>query len=61
MTEQFKEGDVVQLKSGGPAMTILCLENCAKRGRVASCCWFLNEGKPEYMTIQIIALSIIPQ
>jgi uncharacterized protein YodC (DUF2158 family) len=39
---EFKIGDVVQLKSGGPPMTIArFLENGA-----AVCVWF-NEGKPE--------------
>jgi len=45
MEREFKEGDIVQLKSGGPKMTI---EGIGRYGMVAtsdnaSCVWF--EGK----------------
>lgn len=39
MAQSFKPGDVVRLKSGGPAMTV---EQIASSGRVV-CKWF--EGK----------------
>ena len=37
MTEQWKKGDVVQLKSGGPRMTIKFIEDDE-----ACCSWFIN-------------------
>lgn len=33
---QFKIGDVVKLKSGGPKMTVDCMRN----NRYSNCCWF---------------------
>jgi len=41
MPEQFKPGDVVVLRSGGPSMTVECIE---EDGRV-SCRWFDDQGK----------------
>jgi uncharacterized protein YodC (DUF2158 family) len=38
--EQFKVGDVVQLKSGGPRMTIMRVED----GGYYFCKWFDNKG-----------------
>lgn len=43
MTEQFKPGDVVVLKSGGPSMTV---ESIEEDGGV-SCCWFDEHGKED--------------
>lgn len=37
MSESFKEGDVVRLKSGGPKMTVVDVD--AARG-VCACAWF---------------------
>jgi uncharacterized protein YodC (DUF2158 family) len=37
MAEEFKPGDVVQLKSGGPTMTVLLLE---QSGEDIRCVWF---------------------
>jgi uncharacterized protein YodC (DUF2158 family) len=37
--QKLHEGDVVQLKSGGPPMTI-----CAIDGQTANCEWFKNES-----------------
>ncbi len=47
----FKVGDVVELKSGGPDMTITSIE-----GDKANCTWFV-EGKPHYGQFPIIALQ----
>lgn len=37
MSEQFKAGDVVMLKSGGPEMTINYIDETKKE---AECIWF---------------------
>ena len=49
MPEQFKDGDVVQLKSGGPKMTI---DKIAKYGagnphEQAKCVWFEGTKRVE--------------
>lgn len=36
MSESFKEGDVVRLKSGGPKMTVTHVD----ASRICSCAWF---------------------
>ena len=55
---EFKEGDVVQLKSGaGPTMTIASLENAAGE---AMCVWF--EGKKTQEDIfDLVALALVKQ
>ncbi len=35
----FKPGDVVRLKSGGPPMTIQSVKNYAALGTLADCIW----------------------
>jgi len=40
--EQFKTGDVVELKSGGPKMTIHDL-----KGSMATCVWFVGKDKKQ--------------
>lgn len=35
---EFKTGDVVKMKSGGPAMTVQCVEGEIK------CCWFQTDS-----------------
>ena len=46
MAEQFKAGDVVQLKSGGPKMTIREIENW-DGGPRAWCKWFHGNDSKE--------------
>ena len=55
---EFKEGDVVQLKSGtGPTMTITSLENAAGE---AICVWV--EGKKTQEDIfDLVALEVVKQ
>ena len=55
---EFKEGDVVQLKSGtGPTMTIASLENAAGE---ATCMWV--EGKKTQEDIfDLVALALVRQ
>ena len=51
---EFKEGDVVQLKSGGPTMTIIVLDNSSGE---ATCSWF--EGrKPTEDIFDVVALEL---
>lgn len=42
MPEQFKTGDVVQLKSGGPVMTAERVEQ-APQGQLVTCRWFNDD------------------
>jgi uncharacterized protein YodC (DUF2158 family) len=42
----FKEGDVVQLKSGGPTMTIIALDNSSGE---ATCSWW--EGRKSVVSL----------
>jgi uncharacterized protein YodC (DUF2158 family) len=43
MTNNFKSGDVVQLKSGGPKMTVTMAKNDSTKNPTVWCTWF--EGK----------------
>lgn len=52
---QFQVGDVVRLKSGGPAMTVQRLEH----DDTVSCVWFL-EGKPEERFFVTSTLQKVP-
>jgi uncharacterized protein YodC (DUF2158 family) len=54
---EFKEGDVVQLKSGGPKMTIIALDNSSGE---ATCSW-VEGRKPTADIFDVIALALIPQ
>lgn len=46
----FKKGDVVRLKSGGPEMTV---ENVGERamigGQAVFCAWFENSGRKQML------------
>ena len=48
----FAPGDVVQLKSGGPAMTVSELDKS-----MAMCIWFRPEGKPEHHAFPVSVLT----
>ena len=47
MAQKFKPGDIVQLKSGGPAMTISSLDTSFSSGAFTgySCEWFKGASK----------------
>ena len=45
MTDTFRVGDVVQLKSGGPRMTVTSVDNDAAGVPTVWCTWF--EGSNE--------------
>lgn len=43
----FKNGDIVQLKSGGPKMTIISIgEYTSLGGTGANCSWFIQDKAP---------------
>ena len=44
MANEIAAGDVVQLKSGGPDMTVNFVENDSGT-EVAACSWFVNNKK----------------
>ena len=50
----FKEGDVVQLKSGGPQMTIIVLDTSSGE---ATCSW-LEGRKPTEDIFDVVALEL---
>jgi len=56
-TDTFKPGDVVQLKSGGPKMTVTKVDNNAARKPTVWCVWFIGDRKEsgafEPSTLQI--------
>ena len=54
---EFKEGDVVQVKSGGPPMTIIALDTSSGE---ATCRW--GEGRKATVDIfDVVALQCIAQ
>lgn len=47
MADQFKKGDVVRLKSGGPAMTVTTVADAAYGGgQMVWVTWFDDNNKP---------------
>jgi uncharacterized protein YodC (DUF2158 family) len=57
---EFKKGDVVELKSGGPKMTIGAVGNFSPDGPIhgAVCVWFEGKNKHEEV-FDIDALRIV--
>ena len=45
MSNQFKEGDTVRLKSGGPLMTIESIDEYIDGKTKAKCTWFIDSKK----------------
>lgn len=43
----MKTGDVVQLKSGGPVMTVLKVAEFSRLGLRTECHWFGPSGEPK--------------
>jgi uncharacterized protein YodC (DUF2158 family) len=41
-TNEFKIGDVVQLKSGGPKMTVTWVTSATEKSTLLACAWFDN-------------------
>jgi uncharacterized protein YodC (DUF2158 family) len=59
MSETFKAGDVVQLKSGGPLMTVNFVESDGDV-QVAACSWFLKDKK-ESSRFPVSTLKLVPE
>ena len=45
MAEKFKIGDIVQLKSGGPAMTVTAVEGEGMIGEGVNTTWFAGRKR----------------
>lgn len=60
MSEEFKPGDIVRLKSGGPRMTVESVSTSQPTGtRVAQCLWF--EGDTRHQNeFALQALEVAP-
>ncbi len=50
---EFRVGEVVQLKSGGPKMTVSSSGNDSDS---VECTWFDDDNKPQYFTFPASAL-----
>jgi uncharacterized protein YodC (DUF2158 family) len=59
MPDSFKPGDVVRLKSGGPAMTVTQL-NSAVMENGADCQWFDSKDKLKRGVFSQDALKSVP-
>ena len=60
-TEEFKIGDVVQLKSGGPYMTVVSLnENSMTHTGQIKCQWF-EKNRPETCSFPAAALEQVDE
>ena len=56
---EIKAGNVVQLKSGGPEMTVNFVEDDAGT-QVAACSWFLN-NKKESSRFPVSTLKLVSE
>ena len=55
--DEFKAGDVVVLKSGGPSMTVRSVfMHATDRVPIAECTWFLD-GKPTSASFPVAMLE----
>ncbi len=57
MTE-IKAGDNVQLKSGGPVMTVNFVENDGST-EIAACSWFIKDKK-QSSRFPVVTLKLVP-
>jgi uncharacterized protein YodC (DUF2158 family) len=55
MSDKIKMGDVVMVKSGGPKMTVVNIED-----NVAYCIWFDNENKKVTANVSLQAPRSYP-
>jgi uncharacterized protein YodC (DUF2158 family) len=51
--EQFKPGDVVSLRSGGPRMTVASVD-----GRSVMCEWFADDQQPQSRLFTVTSLKL---
>lgn len=56
----MKVGDVVMLKSGGPKMTVLSIEEGIGGGR-AFCGWFTSDCFAQFTYFQVSALKEVKE
>lgn len=56
MTE-FQPGDVVILKSGGRAMTVMSIGKSIDETNDAECCWHTQEGTPHWVIYKFLMLK----
>lgn len=52
-------GDVVRLRSGGIAMTVVETELCEGEMLRATCAWLTNDGEPRLQSYPDAALSLL--
>jgi len=53
---QFKPGDIVSLRSGGPLMTIAMVD-----GQTAFCEWFRDDQEPQSRSFALSSLRHVEQ
>jgi uncharacterized protein YodC (DUF2158 family) len=51
--QQFKPGDVVSLRSGGPRMTVAAID-----GQSALCEWFSDDQQPRSRSFALTSLKV---
>jgi uncharacterized protein YodC (DUF2158 family) len=56
-SENFEPGVVVELKSGGPAMTISQIEERENKSRDCGLVWFVDDA-PRYANLNSVVLKI---
>lgn len=57
MAQELKAGDVVQLNSGGPQMTIARLFEDVDNEQLAICVWFDRQGEKQEGEFKTISLT----
>ena len=55
MDTKLKVGDIVQLKSGGPKMTVICKE----LDKTCSVAHFVGEELRQYLYVHVEALAVL--
>lgn len=60
MEGTINAGDIVRLKSGGPKMTVTCVnEALDKKNFWCHCSWFDNDRKPQTTIFPDVALDVV--
>jgi uncharacterized protein YodC (DUF2158 family) len=58
MADEIKAGDIVQLKSGGPKMTVSVITRNNQGTSLAKCAWF-DGAKHNFATFPVTSLKIL--
>ena len=62
MTDEIQPGDVVQLKSGGPLMTVASVGETHMTGELSVWCeWFDDKKQAQKETFSLIAVKKVDQ